>query len=245
MQSISILGVRVDVTDTAAAMETMEGFIRSRQPHQVVTADASGVILAQRDRELMRIINGADLVTPDSTGILWAAKRFGTPLPERVSGIDLLQVLCAEAAKTGYGVFCLGSEPGVADAAAEELKRRYPGLDIVGTHHGYFGPEESDEVVRKVHDASPDILFVAFGIPRQEKWIHRYMKEMRVPLAIGVGGSFDVISGKVKRAPVWMQKHGLEWMHRLISNPKKYRKCMTLPVFAWKVLRANQRKPKD
>lgn len=237
MNNISILGVRVDVVDTKAALAAIEEFIRDGEPHMVVTADSSGIVLAQRDQEFKRIINAADLVTPDSVGILWAAKRSGTPLPERVSGADLVEHLCEQAAKLEHKVFLLGAAPGVADATAEKLKQRYPELIIAGTHHGYFPPEESASVAQRIREAKPDILFVAMGIPLQEKWIYRHLQELQVPVSIGVGGTFDVISGKVKRAPKWMQRRGLEWVHRLASNPRKIGKCSTLPVFVLKVLK--------
>ncbi len=234
----SILGVKVHAVDMQAVMAQIEGFILSGKPHIVVTEDASGVVLAQSDHELRSIINSADLVTPDSTGILWAHSKFGQPLPERVSGVDIVDRLCARSATAGYRVFLLGSEPGVADDAATELQRRYPGLEIAGTHHGYFGASEDDAVAQIVKAAHPDVLFVAFGIPRQEKWIYSRMNELQVPVSMGVGGTFDVLSGRVKRAPKWMQRRGLEWIYRLASNPKKYRKCMTLPIFVLMVLRS-------
>jgi len=235
-----ILGIKVHSVDTATALDTIKEFVRSGKPHMVVTADSSAVVLARRDGELREIINSADLVTPDSIGILWAARRFGTPLPERVSGVDLVQAMCERAAKSGYRVFLLGAAPGVIDGAARNLTEQHPGLTIAGTHHGYFRAHESPLVVGKIREASPDLLFVGMGIPLQEKWIKAHLEEMQVPVAMGVGGTFDVISGRVKRAPEWMQRRGLEWFHRLASNPRKIRKCITLPVFVLMVLRAGK-----
>lgn len=235
---MKLLGVKIDNLDTAASLEAIEGFIRSRTPHIVVTCDASCVVLAQKDPELKEIVNTADLVTPDSIGILWAARLNGEPLKERVSGCDMAVHLCERASVEGHRVFLLGAAPGVADAAAEKLKERFPGLNIAGTQHGYFKPEETDSVVDEIGNARPDLLFVAFGIPMQEKWIRRHMDRLRVPVSMGVGGTFDVISGNVKRAPKWMQRYGLEWVYRLASNPKKIGKVMTLPRFVLMVLRA-------
>ena len=240
MECSSVLGVKISAVDTKTALATIEEFIRSGNPHMVVTADSSGVVLAQRDEELRTIINSADLVTPDSVGILWAARRFGAPLPERVSGVDIVELLCRRAAEAGYRAFLLGAAPGVAEEAAYTLQERYPGLAIAGTHHGFFKPEESDAVARKIRESKPDILFVAMGQPLQEKWIARYMKELKVPVSMGVGGTFDVLSGRVKRAPKWMRRCGLEWVHRLVRNPRKIRKCSTLPVFVFKVLTAGK-----
>ena len=240
MESRSILGIKISAVDTATTLATIEEFIRSGRPHMVVTADSSAVVLARKDRELREIINSADLVTPDSVGILWAARRFGTPLPERVSGVDVVESLCDRAARSGYRVFLLGAAPGVAEAAAEKLQQKYPGLTVAGTHHGFFRPEDSASVVRKIRESKPDILFVGMGIPLQEKWLYRHLDELRVPVSMGVGGTFDVVSGKVKRAPKWLQRHGLEWIFRLANNPRKIRKCLTLPVFVLMVLRAGK-----
>jgi N-acetylglucosaminyldiphosphoundecaprenol N-acetyl-beta-D-mannosaminyltransferase len=157
---------------------------------------------------------------------------------ERVSGVDMLVHLCGRATDLGHSVFLLGAAPGVAESAAKKLIERFPGLNVAGTQHGYFVPEETEDVLRRIREAEPDLLFVAFGIPMQEKWIRRHMEKLNVPVCMGVGGSFDVISGNVKRAPKWMQRHGLEWVYRLASNPKKIGKVMTLPRFVLMVLRA-------
>lgn len=223
-----------------SAISIIESFIADKKPRMVVTADASAVVIARDDCELQSIINEADLVTPDSTGILWGAKHFGTPLIERVSGADMVEQLCIKANEKGYSVFLLGSAPGITDTAAENLKSRYPNLHIAGTHHGYFKDGDSSEVIRMIKESKPDMLFVAMGIPMQEKWIKNHMDELGVPVSMGVGGTFDVISGNVKRAPMWMRNHGLEWIYRLISNPRKIGKVMTLPIFMMMVLRAKR-----
>ncbi|MHB0999387.1 MAG: WecB/TagA/CpsF family glycosyltransferase [Armatimonadota bacterium] len=222
------------------ALSTIERFISERTPRMVVTADSSAVVIARDDPELMEILGKADLVTPDSSGILWAAKYLGMPLIERVSGADMVVHLCERAAQNGYSVFFLGAAPGVTDIAADNLKKRYPGLKIAGTHHGYFKPDESPAIVKIVRDSKPDMLFVAMGIPMQEKWIDKYRNDLQVPVSMGVGGTFDVISGRVKRAPKWMQRHGLEWAYRLLSNPRKIGKVMTLPVFMMRVLKSKR-----
>lgn len=242
MDNINLFGIKIHRIDMASALSAIEGFIADRKPHMVVTADASAIVIAQEDKELHSIINEADLVTPDGMGILWAARIMKSPLIERVSGADMLERLCAIANNTGYRVFFLGSAPGVAEKAAENLKSRYPNLQIAGTHHGYFKDSESDEIVNMIKQSTPDILFVAMGIPMQEKWIFKHMHEMQVPISMGVGGSLDVASGLVKRAPKWMQNHGLEWIYRLISNPKKISKVKTLPVFAGMVLMSKFKK---
>jgi N-acetylglucosaminyldiphosphoundecaprenol N-acetyl-beta-D-mannosaminyltransferase len=233
MESIRLLGVRVDRIVMSEALQKIDEFVESGAPHIIVTADASGVVVAQQDEELRQIINKADLVTPDSTGILLASKWYGAPLPEKVSGVDLAVEISERAAEKGYSIFLLGAAPGVADAAAENLKQRFKGLKIAGTHHGFF--EDESEVVREVAESGAKVLFVAMGIPKQEKWITQNLDKLGVCVAMGVGGTFDVLSGNVNRAPEWMRRHGLEWAHRLASNPRKIGKVATLPRFLWMV----------
>lgn len=224
-----MLGVKIHRLTMGEALEKIEEYVASDSGHIIVTADASGIVTAQNDEEFRQIVNNADMITPDSTGIMLAAKWFGKPLAEKVSGVDLAQEICRRAVKKGWLVFLFGAAPGVADLAAEELKRRFPGLNIAGTHNGYF--QDDEEIVSQIRDSGAQILFVALGIPKQEKWIHANLDWIGVRVAIGVGGSFDVFSGKVRRAPEWMRKHGLEWAHRLIMNPRKIGKVATLPRF--------------
>ncbi len=219
------------------ALDILTGFVKDGRPHMVVTADASGLVQAQSDSEHLRIIQEADLVTPDSVGVMWAAKRAGRPLPERVSGVDLVDRVCRMSADKGYRVFLLGASPGVAELAAEKLRLRHPGCNIVGARHGYFPSDSDDLVAEEVAKEKPDFLFVAMGIPRQEKFIKATMPIIRAPVAIGVGGSFDVFSGRTKRAPVLVQKLKLEWVWRLMLNPKKIAKVKSLPRFVVMVMR--------
>lgn len=204
----------------------------------VVTADASAIMMAAEDKELREIIEAADLVTPDSAGVVWAMERAGASRPQRVSGADLLDALCASSADRGFRIFFLGAAPGVAERAAEKMRLRHPGVRIVGTRHGFF-PAESDSVVAaEVAAAKPDILFVAMGIPRQEKFIHRNAAVLGAKVAMGVGGSLDVYSGKTRRAPKLLQRMRLEWLWRLVLNPRKAAKVRLLPGFVWRVLRS-------
>ncbi len=237
MQHEHILGLRVDPVTPEGALAALEGFIKERAPRHVVTADASMVVTARRDPELHAIVEEADLVTPDGAGILWASRLLGSPIAHKVSGVDLVAQLCRLSAERGWRVFFLGAAPGVAEEAAANLRQRYPGTQIVGARDGYFSASEDAQVVAEVRVATPDVLLVALGIPKQEKWIARHKRELDVPVCIGIGGSFDVYSGRVKRAPLWMQNSGLEWLYRLCANPKKIGKVMTLPKFALLALR--------
>lgn len=235
--TVSILGIPVDRITMDGAITQIEGYIKSGEPHLVVTADSSGLYAQLKDQSFREVLAKADLITPDSFGVVWAAKRLGKPVAGRVSGVDIVDRLCAKSAERGYRIFILGAAPGVAEMAAERFRLRYPGCNIVGTRHGYFPAEDDRIVAEEVALAKPDILFVAMGIPRQEKFILATMDVIRAKVAIGVGGSFDVFSGKTKRAPVIIQKLNLEWLWRLLMNPKKYAKAATLPKFAWQVLR--------
>jgi N-acetylglucosaminyldiphosphoundecaprenol N-acetyl-beta-D-mannosaminyltransferase len=209
----------------------IEGYMGGDRTRLIVTADAVSIVIAHSDFEFQTLIESADLVTPDSNGILWAAKRRGKNLPERVSGVDIAANICRLSADKGYRIYLLGAEPGVAELAAEKLRLNYPGCNIVGTRHGYF-PAESDEVVaREIAETRPDVLFVAMGMPRQERFIRSTEAIIGAKVAMGVGGSLDVFSGKAKRAPVIVQRMKLEWLWRVLLNPKKISKVLMIPKF--------------
>jgi len=235
--SVRILGFRIDRVSMDSALACIEKFIAERVPRYLVTADASMVVTAKDDPELAGIVDRADLVTPDGAGILWASRKLRTPITHKVSGVDLVAQMVRLSAEKGYRIFFFGAGPGVAQEAADNLLKRYPGAHIVGTRDGYFQPDQEAEIVAQIKAAKPDMLFVAMGIPKQEKWITRYKDEIGVPVSAGIGGSFDVYSGRVKRAPMFMQRNGLEWLHRLAANPKKIGKVMTLPKFVMMTLR--------
>lgn len=234
---VEVLGLPIDCVTMTQCLARIEEMIAASESNIVVTADASGAVIAQSDRDYADIVRRAAMVTPDSNGVVWAANRKGANLSERVTGVDIVDHFCRLSADKGYRLYFLGSEPGVTDVAAENMRLKYPGCNIVGTRHGYF-PAESDEVVAaEVAEFKPDVLFVAMGIPRQEKFIAKTLSIIQPKVAIGVGGSFDVFSGRAKRAPLVIQKLKLEWLWRTLLNPKKIAKAKTLPVFAWMVLR--------
>ncbi|HWD40124.1 MAG TPA: WecB/TagA/CpsF family glycosyltransferase [Fimbriimonas sp.] len=238
---VQVLGVGIDPITMDECIARIAEFDRTEQPHLIVTADSSGIVQAQTDPQLMELYRSADLVTPDSVGVLWAAKRNGQPLPERVSGVDILERVCKRSSEVGWRIFLLGAAPGIAEQAAERLRLKYPGCNIVGTRHGYF-PAESDLVVAaEIAEAKPDVLFVGMGIPRQEKFIRATQHVIGAKTSMGVGGSFDVFSGKVKRAPMAFRKMKLEWLWRLMQDPRKIGKVMLLPKFVTYVLRNGQK----
>jgi len=237
MDSVTILGLRVDRVSVSETLAAIDRFIQDRTPHYIVTADASMAVIARRDPELHAIVEEADLVTPDGAGILLASRLLGVPVRYKVSGVDLVMRLCALSPGKGYKLFFLGAAPGVAAEAAEKAVAKWPGAHIVGVCDGYFTPEQEASVLAQIKAAAPDIVMVAFGIPKQEKWIVRHKAALGVPVFMGIGGSFDVLSGRVKRAPVFIQRSGFEWLYRLVQNPKKISKVLTLPQFALLVLR--------
>jgi len=239
-ERLPLLDLCVDCVSMDRTLAILADFIADRRPHRVITLDSSMCVIARMDPELRDIVRNADLITPDSTGILWAARRLARPLPERVSGVEIVERLAEMSAERGWRLFFLGAEPGVAEEAARRMQKRNVGCVIAGTHHGYFTPEEEPAVLARVREARPDVLCVGLGIPRQEKWIARHWQELGVPVMIGVGGTFDVLSGRVPRAPEWMRRSGLEWAYRLFRNPRKIRKVMTLPRFAAMVLRGRR-----
>ncbi len=238
--SVEILGLPVHRVTMVQTLDILDRFVKSGRPHFVITADASGAVQAQTDADFRALFDRADLITPDSSGILWASKRYGKPLTERVSGVDIVDHICRASATGSYRVFFLGAAPGVADAAAESMRQKYPGCQIVGTHDGFFKPEDDLRVAQEIAAVTPDFLFVAMGIPRQEKFILATQSIIRAGVAMGVGGTFDVFSGNVKRAPVPMQKMRMEWLWRLAQNPKKIDKVKLLPEFVRLVLKATK-----
>ncbi|MCB0826901.1 MAG: WecB/TagA/CpsF family glycosyltransferase [Armatimonadetes bacterium] len=234
-ERISVLGIPVSNVNMDRAVDLIDQLVQSGDSHIVTTADSSGIVIAKSDPELTTIYKEASLVTPDSYGVVWGLKKAGIRA-DRVTGVDLVDRLFKLSAEKGYRVFLLGAEPGIADAAAERIRLLHPGINIVGTHHGYFPATDDEFVAQEVAPHKPDILIVAMGIPRQEKFITHTMPIIKAKVGIGVGGTLDVYSGRAKRAPKLIQKMRMEWLWRVILNPKKLTKTMMLPRFAWMLL---------
>jgi N-acetylglucosaminyldiphosphoundecaprenol N-acetyl-beta-D-mannosaminyltransferase len=237
MGSIRVLGVRVDDLDTQGTLDRIEELLAAGGHHLVATVNPEFVMLARRNPEFRRLLEGAALCLADGWGVTWAARRQGRPLPDRITGVDLIPALADRAARHGWRLYLLGAAPGVAEAVAALLKARQPDLVVAGCHAGVAGPEGDDESVRLISAAHPDIVFVAYGAPRQELWIGRNLGRLEARIGIGVGGAFDYLSGRVPRAPAWMRRTGLEWLYRLFRQPWRARRMAVLPRFAWEVLR--------
>ena len=233
---IKILGVPVDMVDKDQAMAMFEEDFVKDGVTMVVTPNSEIVQNASKDEPLKALIGSAALIIPDGIGLVYASKILGCPLKERVTGIDFLESIVAYLEKTGKSIYFFGSKPGVADAAAEKIKAKYPELKVAGTHHGYFKPEEEPQIVQEINDSGADFLCVALGAPKQEKFISDHRDQLKVKGAIGVGGSLDVWAGTLKRAPEFYQKHGLEWLYRFIQQPSRYKRMLALPVFMLRVI---------
>lgn len=206
------------------------------QARQVITLNPEMLMQARNDPAVWGLLNRGDLVVPDGHGILWAGKRLGSRFPERVTGVDLIQALAIRAVDAGWHLYLLGGAPGVAEAAAVNLQRRHPGLQVVGTGHGYFTGAELPAVLDRIRAARPDLLLVGMGFPRQEYFIRDHRRDLGSPVAVGVGGSFDVISGRLRRSPAWIQRLRLEWLYRAFQEPARWRRLLVLPRFIGLVL---------
>ncbi len=239
---IAILGVPFDKISTSESLSLIEQMIASGRPHYAATANVDFVVQASHDVELRRILGDADLVLCDGMPLLWASRLLGNPLPERVAGSDLVPLLLADAELKGWRIFFLGGSEDSLARAAENVRARHPRLQLVGAYSPPFKPlleMDHADIVRRVRDARPDILLVAFGCPKQEKWISMQFRNTGVPLSIGVGATIDFLAGSVRRAPVWMQRTGLEWVFRLLQEPRRlFRRYVTdFWVFGRAILR--------
>jgi N-acetylglucosaminyldiphosphoundecaprenol N-acetyl-beta-D-mannosaminyltransferase len=231
-----ILGVRVDPITIEEALNRLASFIAEGTPHHVVTINPEFVIASRRHPTFRSVLEAADLCLADGVGLVWAGRILGRPLPERVAGSDLLPRVAERAAREGWRLFFLGARPGVAQQAAQVLASHYPGLSVVGTYPGSPADDEAPDILSRIRAARPDMLFVAFGAPAQDLWIARHRDALAVPVMMGVGGAFDFIAGVTRRAPRWMRRAGLEWLHRLIHQPWRWRRMLALPQFAARVV---------
>ena len=236
------MGVPLDNVTVQETIEEVERLVASGQPHYLVTANVDFLVQARRDIELRRILLDAHMVLCDGTPLVWAARLLGNALPERVAGADLVPLLIEQAAARGYRIFFLGAKPGVAAHAVKRLTNQWPGLQVAG----YYSPPfnkllemDHDEIQRRLIEAKPDLLFVCFGCPKQEKWLAMHYRALQVPVCIGVGATIDFLAGQVKRAPVWMRRSGLEWLFRLIQEPRRLfrRYANDLAVFGVGIVR--------
>lgn len=221
-ERITLMGCQVDNLSMEETLGRIEQFIQSGRPHQHVVVNVDKLVKASRDAELRRIINDCALVNVDGMPVVWASRLLGKPLKERVAGVDLFEALMQRAGDKGWRVFLLGAREEVVSKVAETYQRKYPRLALAGYRNGYWkGEAEEAEVARQIRDSRADLLFVAISSPKKEQFLGKYQADMKIPFAMGVGGTFDVAIGRVRRAPLWMQKSGLEWFYRFLQEPRR------------------------
>lgn len=235
MKPLEILGCRLDPIDADSATARILELAREGRGAQVVTLGTEMVVHAQRDERFRSIVNRSSLSLCDTVGLLAIARRRGAALSERVTGVELIEHLAGAAAAQGVPIYLLGSGEGIADEAARVLELRFPGLRVAGTHSGYFSDGKSAEVVSGIASSGARVLFVGMGSPRQEYWLADHLRETGCGVGIGVGGSFDVIAGRIARAPRLVRKLALEWLYRLAKEPHRWRRQLALPRFVWLV----------
>lgn len=225
---IDVLGVGFDNLTLEEAAQAGAGFVEGDGFHYAVTPNPEFILAARKDPAFRQVLLDADLVLPDGIGVIYSAKLLGRPLKGRAPGIEFAQQLIAWMAKNGKRLFLLGAKPGVAELAAANLKTQYPGLIVCGTHDGYF--QEDEPVVEAIRAAAADVVFVCLGAPKQEFWMSKHGPASGAHLMVGLGGSLDVFAGVVDRAPEGFQKLGLEWLYRLMKEPKRFGRMAKLPL---------------
>lgn len=242
LRSYYVLGMRVDDVTFDESLGLIDGWIRSGGTHRVVTPNPEFAMAARRDPDFRRVLNGSSLAIPDGIGLMLAVLLAGHRIRQHVRGTDLVHRTAALCARKGYRIFLLGAAPGVAEVAAARLVRENPGLQVAGTHAGHHHPEHDADTRAAVSRAGRvDLLLVAFGAPRQEKWLDRNQASLGIPCGMGVGGVFDFLAGRSRRAPAWVRRLEMEWLYRLATEPWRWRRQLSLPAFAatlfWEMLR--------
>ena len=226
-----IMNIPVAAISMTQAVAICKSYIEKSGSYIIATANAEMIMRAQEDKDLKKVLCNADLVVADGAGVLWAGEVFGTPFPERVTGADLMQELMVQAVEYDWPIYFLGGAPGVAANAAACFEAKYKKNPVVGIHDGFFDEEEESAIIQEIRNSQAKLLFVGMGVPKQEKWIYEHKQELGNLIAIGVGGVFDVMAGHLKRAPLWMQKHRLEWAYRLFLQPSRITRMVALPKF--------------
>lgn len=236
LKSIKILGVKIHQVTNETAYNRFLHLMEQPELSMIVTPNTEIVMMAQEDAGLKEILQDAELVIPDGIGLVYASKIHQLGLTERVTGIDTMDKMLKYCNNNKKSIYLFGGKPGVAEKAGEKMKEAYPNLTIKGIRDGYFKKEEEDKIIDHINEVKPDILFVALGAPKQEKWIYANKKLLNAKVAMGVGGAFDVWSGVAKRAPKIFQDLHLEWFYRLLKEPSRIGRMMSLPQFMIKVL---------
>lgn len=243
MPAVAIFGVRVDDVTMEEAIACVARYVGEPGPRcrQIATVNPEFIMLARRNQDFASVLAASDLNLPDGANLVRAARMLGQPLRERVAGSDLIWQIAAKGAEAGWRIFLLGAGEGIAAQAAARLRERYPRLQVTGEWAGSPDPSEDRSQVARVNDSGAEVLFVAYGAPAQDLWIARNRERLDVRVAMGVGGALDFISGHIPRAPLWIQRAGLEWLFRLTRQPWRMRRQLALVQFAWLVVRARMK----
>lgn len=236
LKTISVLDVPINPLSMKDTLQCLTSRLDNKEKTFVITANAEIIMLGQKNPAYMNLLQKAELVLPDGAGTVWAGRTLGNIVPERVAGFDLFLELIKLSAEKHYKIFFFGSAPGVAEAAKEKCESFAPGVKIVGIHNGYFTEAESEEIVAQINKSGANILFAALGAPKQEFWLEKFAPAIKADLYMGIGGSFDVLAGKMARAPKWIQEASLEWLFRLYKQPSRFIRMLVLPCFVIKVL---------
>ncbi len=242
------MGVRIDNVSMGEVINAVEDKIDNKEQYIIYTPNTEIVMMCQKDKEFLNLVNQSDINVPDGIGLIYASKIKNLPLKEKVAGFDLSIEMLDLANKKGLKLYSVGGKPGVAETAMKNIHEKYPNISIAGCHHGYFkgthlgmnGHEEELKVVHEINKANPDILFVGFGAKKQEQWIQYNRDKLNASIIIGNGGTIDVIAGNVKRAPEIFINLGLEWLYRLIKEPSRISRQIVLPVFMIKIFFGNK-----
>lgn len=235
--SYTIFGIKIDNLTKREAIEYVKNFLSKEAFHYIVTLNPEGVVIAQGDRSFREVVNQADLVVADGSWLIKASRFLNKRLKERIAGIDLLVDILKFCSEDHIGVYLLGAKEDVIYKAKEKLEAMFPGISIVGFHSGYFDYKGENDIIEEIKRLKPGFLVVGLGMPKQEIWISEH-RDLPVRLAIGVGGSFDVLSGSIPRAPRWMQSIGMEWLYRVIQDPKRLKRLKFIPKFFLLVLKS-------
>lgn len=239
MTRIEVLGCPVDALNMEQSIARIEEWVAEGTTHQHVVINAAKLVEMRNNNDLRNIISDCDMVNADGMPIVWASKLLGTPLPCRVAGIDLFQNLVRVCAEKGYRPFFFGATEEVVTKVVQTFQALYPELKVAGYRNGYYSQEEEREIAEMIRDNKADMVFVGFSSPQKEMFLNRWMSVMQASFCMGVGGSFDIVAGKTKRAPKWMQNAGLEWFYRILQEPRRMwkRYAKTNPVFMWMVIK--------
>ena len=245
MDKVNILGVNVDTVTISQAADKIMEFFNEDRIHTVFTPNSEIIMAAYRDPEFCEMLNNSDLLTADGIGVVYASRILKKPINERAAGYDIARKVLEKLNYTNHKLFLFGGKPGVADEAAANLKKEYPELNIVGTRNGYFSADDEADIVNEINASGADIVFVCLGAPKQEKWINAHKDELKVRVAMGIGGSLDVFAGRVERAPDFWCKIGMEWFYRLVKEPWRIGRMMDLPKFAATVITKGKKYKQD